>query len=25
LCVTAAHTQSDLEYTLDVFEKMAQA
>src|ERR1700688_32359 len=24
LCVTAAHTQSDLEYALDVFEKMAR-
>jgi 8-amino-7-oxononanoate synthase len=24
LCVTAAHTQADLEYTLDVFEKMAR-
>ena len=24
LCVTAAHTQSDLEYALEVFEKMAQ-
>jgi 7-keto-8-aminopelargonate synthetase-like enzyme len=24
LCVTAAHTQEDLEYALDVFEKMAR-
>jgi glycine C-acetyltransferase len=24
LCVTAAHTQSHLEYALDVFEKMAR-